>query len=369
MQVQEEASGNKKERERRTCDKMQETKKRQRVNQAAGDSPVVASDVAVSDKSPPTPAAGRPAATAGQRPESKRKGGACTKASDCSGRVAEVASDRVWARASFITIIGAVVVAAILSALHGGGAPQGSARTESPTAAAAFGGAEVAELLRRKEQALSAVMQKSFPVDHNLPASRRAGLRVSQGIVHEVLMRRERQMLRHTIKRAVSFHFAGDANDPATPSDFAKMTGAIVGLVLGESSAEGALHLGEDARDWENPRQRVAEHLAKHPNAVVVLHRADRAPTERLYDLEDAFETPHLQHDGVLVKSSGAVFILQTSLGSALTSHICGDRACEAHHKADLIRYVKEQSQLHWTRQAKLDPEYARPITAHTLMF
>ena len=37
--------------------------------------------------------------------------------------------------------------------------------------------------------------------------------------------------------------------------------------------------------------------------------------------------------------------------------------------KADLIRYVKEQSQLHWTRQAKLDPEYARPTTAHTLMF
>ena len=114
---------------------------------------------------------------------------------------------------------------------------------------------------------------------------------------------------------------------------------------------------------------RQTKHLAKHPNAVVVLHRADRAPTERLYDLEDAFETPHLQHDGVLVKSSGAGFILQTSLGSALTSHICGDRACEAHHKTDLIRYVKEQSQLHWTRQAKLDPEYARPITAHTLMF
>lgn len=183
--------------------------------------------------------------------------------------------------------------------------------------------------LMRKKQELQAAMAQAF-------GATEGAMNATWESVQQVLLRRERQQLKGTIKRAVVFHFAGDLSNEQKREqnlgNFGKMTSTIERFVLGASKAQSALHLGNDVGEWQDVRKLVAAHLAKHRQAVIVLHRADEAPAERLYDLEDAFEMPNLQHDGGHVDCTGAVFILQTSLGADLTSHVCSG-ACTAEHR------------------------------------
>ena len=103
-------------------------------------------------------------------------------------------------------------------------------------------------------------------------------------------------------------------------------------FVLSDQKGQSVLHIGnKNASDWDHARKLVARHLAKNPHAVVVLHDADKAPAERLYDLEDAFETPYLQDEGVRIACASTVFILVSSLGQQLKTSICDDVCTPSH--------------------------------------
>ena len=167
-------------------------------------------------------------------------------------------------------------------------------------------------------------------------------MQIVREIVHETLKRRERQLQKHTIQRAVTFHFAGDFHDQENSNQtsrmFTKVAAAIEKFVMSDhegrpDKARSALHIGNDPAGWYGTRKRVADYLKKYPKAVVVIHNADKVPDnfERLYDLEDAFEMPLLQNEGVQISTTGAVFILQSSLGPALTNDVCGGPCASSH--------------------------------------
>jgi len=216
----------------------------------------------------------------------------------------------------------ALVALFAVAVLWGGG---GAGRVRAGAGAAG----DDAAWLRSREQELQAALAYSF-------GGAAGATNATQESVQKVLLRRERQLLKGTIKRAVVFHFAGDLGSEQkreqTLGNFDKMTSAIERFVLGASKGQSALHLGKEVGEWQDLRKLVAAHLAKHPHAVIVLNRADEAPAERLYDLEDAFEMSSLQHDGGHVDCTGAIFILQTSLGADLSSHVCSG-ACTPEHR------------------------------------
>jgi hypothetical protein len=227
-----------------------------------------------------------------------------------------------------------IVAFAVLAALKGGGNHDARGGHDSREA-----------ILRAREQALTAALDAAFEKDKAsvLPRSFEAGMQIVRQIVHETLQRRERQLQMRTIKRAVTFHFAGDLRDQENSNQtsrmFAKVAGAIEKFVFSDHTgrsgkAPSALHIGNGSADWHGARKRVADYLSNCPNAVVVIHNADKAPdnSERLYDLEDAFEMPHLQNEGVQIGITSAVFILQTSLGPALTHDVCGG-LCDLSHR------------------------------------
>ena len=228
----------------------------------------------------------------------------------------------------------AIVAFAVFAASKGGGNHDARGRHDSREA-----------ILRAREQALTAALDAAFEKDKAgvLPRSFEAGMQIVRQIVHETLQRRERQLQMRTIKRAVTFHFAGDLRDQENSNQtsrmFAKVAGAIEKFVSSDhtgrsAKAPSALHIGDGSADWHGARKRVADYLSNYPNAVVVFHNADKAPdnSERLYDLEDAFEMPHLQNEGVQIGITSAVFILQTSLGPALTHDVCGG-LCDLSHR------------------------------------
>ena len=229
---------------------------------------------------------------------------------------------------AWLVAVACVLVAVAGVVLASGGLGGGHSRPAADDSAAAA-------RLQSRERALAVALADAFGPRGSGGAAAGA-LDAARDTVHQVLQRRERKLLMRTIDKAVVFHFAGDLRSAQkreqTLGNFGKITAAIERFALGDFKGQTALHLGRDAGEWEHVRKLVAAHLAKHRHAVIVLHRADEAPPERLYDLEDAFETPSLQHDGGRVDSTGAIFILQTSLGADLEAHVCSG-ACAPEHR------------------------------------
>jgi hypothetical protein len=245
---------------------------------------------------------------------------------------------------------------AVVAVLWGGG---GAGRVRAGAGAAG----DDAARLRSREQALQAALAQAF-------GDSAGATNASRESVQQVLLRRERQQLQGTIKRAVTFHFAGDLSSEQKREqnlgNFDKMTSAIERFVLGASKGQSALHLGKEVGEWQDVRKLVAAHLAKHPQAVIVLHRADEAPAERLYDLEDAFEMPSLQHDGGHVECTRAIFILQTSLGADLSSHVCGG-ACTPEHRLFSSRAGRRERERGGGRRADGKDYYTSALCPHYL--
>jgi len=241
-----------------------------------------------------------------------------------------------------------IVLAAVLAmAMQAGGGNRAIWQHFGGEGVSESSGQDMAATLQRREVALNVTLKRAFGDSGSRSNTadatpHEAAVQIAREIVREVLLRRERQMLHNTIKRAVTLHFAGDLasqeNHDRNLDNFNRMSGAVEHFVLSEPSSQ-ALHLGRAASDWQSARTRVAEHLLKHPRSAIILHDADKAPAEQLYDLEDAFETPHLQHQGVNVDSTGAVFIIRTSLGAALSAHVCND-LCTNAHRSPLVYCV-----------------------------
>ena len=251
-------------------------------------------------------------------------------------------------RKGFQCIVLAAVLAAVLAmAMMAGGGNRAIRQHFGGEGGSESSGQDMAATLQRREVALNVTLKRAFGDSGSRSNTadatpHEAAVQIAREIVREVLLRRERQMLHNTIKRAVTLHFAGDLasqeNHDRNLDNFNRMSGAVEHFVLSEPSSQ-ALHLGRATSDWQSARTRVAEHLLKHPRSAIILHDADKAPAEQLYDLEDAFETPHLQHQGVNVDSTGAVFIIRTSLGAALSAHVCND-LCTYAHRSPLVYCV-----------------------------
>lgn len=62
----------------------------------------------------------------------------------------------------------------------------------------------------------------------------------------------------------------------------------------------------------------------------MVLHRADKAPAGRLYDLEDAFENAEFEYGGKRTDCSKVIFVLETEFAgvSELAADACGGSTC-----------------------------------------
>ena len=100
-----------------------------------------------------------------------------------------------------------------------------------------IGSDDSAARLKRREKLLSTFFASEFQ-DHGSrngtdsdAGARETGLLVARGIVKEVLLRRERQLVGGTIKRAVTFHFAGDTrtqeNEDAFKKDAVRMARVV----------------------------------------------------------------------------------------------------------------------------------------------
>jgi len=243
-------------------------------------------------------------------------------------------------------LVAAAVVAAVAAAavvLKMQTAPSGGSSSNGGVPGRHDSGSANAAALRRREEALAAALDEAFAKEAGeLLRSQEAGMAIARDAVYKTLLRREKQQRAGTIKRAVTFHFAGDFREPHSSKRcgdiFAKVVDAVAAFVMADSAnrlsqGQSVLHIGKKPAEWDGARKRVAEYLVKNPMAVVVIHNADMLPEsfERLYDLEDAFEMPHLQNDGVLVDTTGAVFILQTSLGQELAQDVCGG-VCDPSH-------------------------------------
>ena len=237
-----------------------------------------------------------------------------------------------------------ILVAFAALAFFDGGAGTSSNDSGRDRQALSTNDRAAAAKLKHREQALSAALTEACgaPVstassDTTVGTTIEAGLGIARSIVHEVLLRRERQLMKGTIKRAVTLHIAGDLGNPDkrewTLKYFDRITSAIERFVLGGFKSSSALHIGKKASDWERAREVVAAHLTTHQQAVIILHNADKAEPERLYDLEDAFEARYLQHKGVRADCAGAVFVLLTSLGADITPPDCGGDPCTAQQR------------------------------------
>ena len=125
----------------------------------------------------------------------------------------------------------ALVALFAVAVLWGGG---GAGRVRAGAGAAG----DDAAWLRSREQELQAALAYSF-------GGAAGATNATQESVQKVLLRRERQLLKGTIKRAVVFHFAGDLGSEQkreqTLGNFDKMTSAIERFVLGASKGQSEI--------------------------------------------------------------------------------------------------------------------------------
>mmetsp|Transcript_23247 Transcript_23247/g.75608 ORF Transcript_23247/g.75608 Transcript_23247/m.75608 type:complete len:294 (+) Transcript_23247:269-1150(+) len=189
---------------------------------------------------------------------------------------------------------------------------------------------------RKKSRAnLQAMLEKVFP-GHQA---------VAKAIMTEVLDRNVRKMQSNVVEKALVLHFAGN------PAEYSKMESVVIDFVLGHPYP-AVLHLGRNLTDWDDVREAVFKHLLQHPRCVVVLHEADRAPFESLYNLEDAFENSEFEFAGERVDCRHAIFVLQTSFVKNLKDTVCSGEECTSENRNAMVHNVKMASQSFWTRQA-----------------
>ena len=170
---------------------------------------------------------------------------------------------------------------------------------------------------RKKSRAnLQAMLEKVFP-GHQA---------VAKTIMTEVLDRNVRKTQSNVVEKALVLHFAGN------PAEYSKMERVVIDFVL-EHPYPAVLHLGRNLTDWDDVREAVFKHLLEHPRCVVVLHEADHAPFESLYNLEDAFENSEFEFGGERVDCRHAIFVLQTIFVKNLKDTVCSGEECTSENR------------------------------------
>mmetsp|Transcript_34239 Transcript_34239/g.77100 ORF Transcript_34239/g.77100 Transcript_34239/m.77100 type:complete len:346 (-) Transcript_34239:108-1145(-) len=211
-------------------------------------------------------------------------------------------------------------------------------KEKSPTASRKLNHESTRRLneMKTNRKNLKEMLEKIFPADHQI---------VAKSIVAEVLERNLRQVQSTGPKKALVLHFAGNADE------YDKMQELVVEYVLGHPPS-GLLQLGRNLSDWDEVRETVFEHLRRHPRSVIILQEADKAPFEKIYNLEDAFENADFEFGGERADCTRAIFIIRTEFVKNIKEEVCSEQECKLENRIAMVRHVKMASQNFWTRPA-----------------